>query len=169
MYDITLALGYLSNPMVFLPLLFVYSLLVAIVLPTPVEVALVPLLTQPGFWALAAVTIGGGKAAGSFLVYTIGKRADKVLDKASAGRSLGKRFRNVCVRFVAKTRYVGLFLLLSLPLMSDTVPLYIYSIFNDHGELLSASYFVLTNFLAGVNRALILLIILVALGVNLLL
>ncbi|MFQ5552347.1 MAG: hypothetical protein ACE5EW_01250 [Thermoplasmata archaeon] len=169
MFDVPLILGYLSDPMVFLPLLFVYSILVAVILPTPVEVALVPLLTQPAFWAIAAVTIGGGKAAGSFVVYHIGKRADKVIHKASSRRSLGKRFRDLCVRFVAKTRYVGLYLLLSLPLMTDTVPLYVYSIFNDQGELLHAPTFVFTNFLAGVTRAVLLLIILVALGVNLLL
>ncbi|MFQ5908081.1 MAG: hypothetical protein ACE5JE_04530 [Thermoplasmata archaeon] len=169
MFDLTQILGYLSDPMIFLPLLFVYSLLVAVVLPTPVEIALVPLLTQPAFWAIAAVTIGGGKAAGSFLVYQIGKRADRVIEMASSRASLGKRFRDLCVRFVAKTRYVGLFLLLSLPLMTDTVPLYVYSFFNDQGELLHASYFVFTNFLAGVTRAIILLLILVALRVNLLL
>lgn len=169
MLDLALILGYLSDPMVFLPLLFVYSILVAIVLPTPVEIALVPLLTQPAFWAIAAVTIGGGKAAGSYFVYQIGKRADKVIHKASSRASLGKRFRDLLVRFVAKTRYVGLFLLLSIPLMTDTVPLYVYSFFNDQGELLSAPTFVLTNFLAGVTRSLILLIVLVALGVNLLL
>ena len=169
MLDPAQILGYLADPMIFLPLLFIYSVLVAVVLPTPVEVALVPLLTQPGFWAIAALTIGGGKAAGSFLVYQMGKRADKIIDKVSSRASWGKRFRDLCVRFVAKTRYVGLFLLLSIPLMTDTVPLYVYSFFNDQGELLSASYFVLTNFLAGVSRALILLIILVALGINLLL
>lgn len=169
MFDLSQILGYLSDPLIFLPLLFVYSILVAVILPTPVEVALVPLLTQPGFWAIAAVTIGGGKAAGAFLVYHIGKRADRVIDKASSRATLGKRFRDLCVRFVAKTRYVGLFLLLSVPLMTDTVPLYVYSCFNDQGELLNASYFVFTNFLAGVARALILLLILVALGVNLLL
>jgi membrane protein YqaA with SNARE-associated domain len=168
-FDLALILGYLSDPMVFLPLLFVYSVLVAIILPFPVEVALVPLLTQPAFWAIAAVTIGGGKAVGSFFVYHIGKRADKVIDKASSKAAAGKRFRNLVVRFVAKTRYVGLFLLLSVPLMTDTLPLYVYSFFNDQGELLHAPAFVLTNFLAGVSRALLLLIILVALGVNLLL
>lgn len=159
----------LKDPLVFLPLLFVYSILVAVVLPTPVEVALLPLLAEPALYGLAALTVGAGKAAGSGFVFLIGVRADKLIEKASGRHDLTKRFTELCLRFVAKTRYIGLFLLLMLPFMSDTVPVYVYSLFNHDGAVLSARYFVFTNFLAGVNRALLVLIALVALGVNLLL
>lgn len=161
-------LASLQEPHIFLLLLFVYALLVAVVLPTPVEVALLPLLTQPALWILAAVTIGAGKAAGAGLVYFMGREAEKVVDEAANKRTLTKRFKDLCVQFVGKTRYLGLYALLTLPFMSDTVPIYVYSLFNHQGEFLSLPHFLFTNFLAGINRAFIILIAVVALGVNLL-
>lgn len=166
--EILLYLSGLQDPIVFLPLLFVYSILVAVVLPTPVEVALLPLLAEPALYGLAALTVGAGKAAGSGVVFLLGIHADKVIEKASSRHRLTQRFTELCLRFVERTRYMGLFLLLMLPFMSDTVPVYVYSLFNHDGAVLSARYFVFTNFLAGVNRALLILIVLVALGVNLL-
>ncbi len=165
--ELLLLLDGLRDPFVFLPLLFVYSILVAVVLPTPVEVALLPLLAEPALYGMAALTVGAGKAAGSGFVFLLGLHADKAIEKVSAQHHLTRRFTDLCLRFVAKTRYIGLFLLLMLPFMSDTVPVYVYSLFNHDGAVLSARYFVFTNFLAGVNRALIILIALVALGVTL--
>lgn len=159
----------LQNPHWFLLLLFLYSLLVAVVLPTPVEVALVPLLTQPALWLLAAVTIGAGKAVGAGLVFLLGREAEPAVEQAAGKLSLTKRFRELCIRFVAKTKYVGLYALLTLPFMSDTVPVYVYSLFNHHGQLLSLPQFLFANFLAGMNRALIVLIVLATLGITLIL
>ncbi len=159
----------LEEPLVFLPLLFVYSILVAVILPTPVEVALIPLLTQPAFFGIAAVTVGLGKAAGSWMIFRVGIKADKIIEETSARNSYMKRFVDWCIRFVAKTKYIGLFALLAFPFMTDTVPLYVYSLFNHEGTLLNAHYFIITNFLAGVNRALIILIAILALGANFLL
>ncbi len=159
----------LTNPYVFLPLLFAYSVLVAVVLPTPLEVALIPLIAHPALYGIAAITIGAGKAAGSWMIFLVGLRADRAIKKASSRFSPTKSFVDFCVWFVRKTKYIGLFLILTLPFMSDTVPLYLYSLFNQEGTILSARYFIFTNFLAGINRALILLIVILALGVNLLL
>ena len=55
-------------------------------------------------------------------------------------------------RFVAKTRYFGLYLILSIPLMVDTVPIYIFAVFNQKG-VMNLQHFALTNFLAGITRA----------------
>jgi membrane protein YqaA with SNARE-associated domain len=159
----------LRDPYVFLPLLFIYSILVAVVLPTPVEVALIPLIAEPALYSIAALTMGAGKAAGSWIIFLMGVKVDRLIESASARSLVMKKLVNFCVWFVSKTSYIGLFLLLTLPFMSDTVPLYVYSLFNHEGEILSARYFIFTNFLAGVNRALILLIALIALGLNLLL
>jgi membrane protein YqaA with SNARE-associated domain len=158
----------LSDPYVFLPLLFVYSILVAVILPTPVEVALIPLIAEPALYSVAALTMGAGKAAGSWVIFLMGVKVDKFVGKKSTWFRPMKRLADFCIWFVSKTSYIGLFLLLTLPFMSDTVPLYVYSLFNHEGEILSARYFIFTNFLAGVNRALILLIVLIALGLNLL-
>ncbi|MCJ2520268.1 MAG: hypothetical protein LN412_04880 [Candidatus Thermoplasmatota archaeon] len=156
----------LRNPLVFLPVLFVYSILVAVILPTPVELALIPLLAQPALFGIAAVTIGAGKAAGSGMIFLLGKRTDKMIEKTSSKHASLKRLTDFCIWFVSKTRYVGLFLLLALPFMSDTIPVYVYSLFNHEGAILSARYFIFTNFLAGVSRVLMVLIAGVALGIN---
>lgn len=153
----------------FLAVLFVYSVLVALFLPTPVEIALVPIFAEPALFGLAAVTIGAGKAAGSGVIYLLGRNADRLIEKTSAKHRITKRFVDWAVQFVSKTRYLGLFLLLIVPFMSDTVPLYVYSLFNHNGAALSPSLFVATNFLAGLNRAFIVLIAIVALGTTLLL
>ncbi|MFQ5837591.1 MAG: hypothetical protein ACE5HJ_02265 [Thermoplasmata archaeon] len=159
----------LRDPYIFFPLLFIYSLLVAVVLPTPVEVALIPLMAQPAFYGVAALTLGAGKATGSWIIFLLGVKVDKIIEKTSSRFFPIRKLTDFCVWFVSKTSYVGLFILLTLPFMSDTVPLYVYSLFNHEGEILTARYFIFTNFLAGVNRALILLIVLFALGLNLLL
>ena len=56
-------------------------------------------------------------------------------------------------RFVQRTGYVGMYVLLSIPLMSDTVPLYLYSLFNAGGKSLSRRAFLVSNFLAAWTRA----------------
>jgi len=57
---------------------------------------------------------------------------------------------------VRKTGYAGLYLLLSIPLMSDTIPIYVYSVFNAEGKALERNMFLLANFLAALNRVAIL-------------
>lgn len=161
-------LATLQDPYLFLLLLFLYSVLVAVILPTPVEIALVPLLAQPAMWWIAAVTIGAGKAVGAGAIFLVGREAEKVVDKVTKDRSLVRGLTNLCVRFVAKTKYMGLYALLTLPFMSDTIPVYVYSLFNHQGELLSLPTFLFTNFLAGLNRAFLVLIAIVALGILLL-
>jgi hypothetical protein len=58
-----------------------------------------------------------------------------------------------CERFVRKTNYIGLYVLLSIPLMSDTIPLYLYSLFNEEGRALNRTAFLVANFLAAWTRA----------------
>src|SRR5216110_445464 len=55
-----------------------------------------------------------------------------------------------------KTGYAGLYLLLSIPLMSDTIPIYVYSHFNQEGKALERNMFLIANFLATLNRVAIL-------------
>ena len=63
------------------------------------------------------------------------------------------RFVRWCERFVRKTNYVGLYVLLSIPLMSDTIPIYLYSLFNEEGRAIDQRAFLVSNFLAAWTRA----------------
>ena len=156
----------LGNPFVFFPVLFVYAILIAVVLPIPVEVILLnpAILNNPAFFLGTALTIGAGKAVGSWLIFFLGVNLEGQI------RGWSRRFRIIaalvrgCEWVVKKTRYVGLFLLLSVPLMSDTAVLYVFALFNppakkgaegqpEHARhTLKMGPFVLTNFLGGIAR-----------------
>ena len=151
--------GSLANPAVYLPLLFVYSFLVAVILPIPIELALLwPLLQgDMTLYAEATLVMALGKAVGAWAIFHIGLRLEDSI------RAWSKRFRwveravELLERFVAKTGYAGIFILLSIPLMSDTVVIYLYSLFNREGKAMRTWPFVLVNFLAAIARSVILL------------
>ena len=69
--------------------------------------------------------------------------------------------------FVAKYNYYALYVILSIPLMLDTVPIYIFSLANKNGKALEVKWFAVTNFFAGVTRATILWVLFETLGWNL--
>ena len=52
--------------------------------------------------------------------------------------------------------------------MSDTAVLYIFSITNKGGEALKMKWFALVNFLAGITRAICLVVLLYIFNINLL-
>lgn len=70
-------------------------------------------------------------------------------------------------RFVRKYGVVAMYVIMSIPGMVDTVPLYLFSILNEEGTLISLRDFTLANFLAGINRAFIIFAILELLGIRL--
>jgi hypothetical protein len=53
---------------------------------------------------------------------------------------------------------------MSIPFMVDTIPLYVFSLLNKEGKLLSMRGFVIVNFLAGLTRGTIIGIIIYVLG-----
>ncbi|MCK4443341.1 MAG: hypothetical protein KAW09_02280 [Thermoplasmata archaeon] len=146
--------GAINNPWIYFPLLFVYSVLVAIILPLPIELALV-IPQSASSIAATALTIGLGKAVGAWGVFYLGLRVEDNIRRWSEKYEIVNKIVKFCIKFVDKTGYVGLFILLSIPFMTDTVPIYIYSMFNEEGKLMKWNYFLLTNFLAGVVRGVI--------------
>lgn len=153
-----------ADPVLYSILFFFYAVASAVFLPIPVEVGLLLSPATPYIWL--AIVLGLGKAVGSVLVFEFGlKMGDTV-------RRWSTRFRVIdwIVKgmgwIVAKFRYLGLYLLLSIPLMTDTVPLYLFSLFNEKGEL-RLRYFALVNFLAGITRAAILYLLLTYFNINL--
>jgi membrane protein YqaA with SNARE-associated domain len=150
---------FFTNPAVYFPLLFIYSFLAAIILPIPIEIALLwPLLANDmGLYAAATIVMAAGKAIGGWAVFFIGIKLEDDIRMWSKRFKIAETVVNWCIEFVRKTNYIGLFILLSIPLMSDTAVLYIYSLFNEEGEVLNMSRFVIVNFFAAIVRSLILL------------
>ncbi len=158
--------GVFGNPVLFFPLLFLFSVLVAVILPIPIEVALIwPILS--GDFVLfvgATLTIAIGKTVGAWAIFFLGIRVEDNIRRWSEKYRFWKRFVELMTRFVRRTRHVGLLILLSIPLMPDTVPIYIYSLFNTEGEVLSMNVFLGVNFVAGVIRSAIVAALFVAFG-----
>lgn len=152
---------FITNPVVYLSLLFIYSFLVAIILPIPIELALLWPLANGDmvFYGVVTIVMALGKTIGAWGVFFIGLKLEEPI------RDWSKRFKIVetivdwLTIFVRKTKYIGIFILLSIPLMTDTIPLYLYSLFNEEGKVLNMKLFGLVNFSAAIVRSIILLLL----------
>lgn len=147
-----------NTPWLYMLLAFGYAVLVAIILPIPIEIALLPPLLDGrwGYLTGLAIAIAAGKTVGAFLVFVLGLNVERPVKKWSDRWRVAAWVVMKAEKFVAKTGYAGLYLLLSIPLMSDTIPIYVYSIFNAEGKALERNMFLLSNFLAALNRVAIL-------------
>ncbi|MEE9593448.1 MAG: hypothetical protein V3W28_07700 [Thermoplasmata archaeon] len=135
-------------------IVFVYGILTAVILPIPVEFALIirPETLSP---YLIAVVIGLAKMVGAGLVFILGLRIEGPIRYTSARYRILGQIVGYITRFVRVTKWMGLLLLLSIPLLPDTLPIYLYSLFNKQGQLIRAWVFLLVNFVGGTVRALI--------------
>lgn len=151
-------LGAYGNPYVFLPLVFVYAVLIALILPIPIELSLVaPIVNQDwGYLAAIALALAAGKTVGAWLIFVLGVRVENTIRWWSERWRFAKWFVDKADLFVQKTGYLGIYLLLSIPLMSDTIPIYLYSLFNKEGKSLARNLFLWANFFAAINRVAVL-------------
>ena len=108
-----------------------------------------------------------GKAVGSSLVFKIGMEIEGPIRRWSQRFKFFGKFIELCERFVARFGYYALYILLSIPFMSDTAVLYIFSITNKEGEAMKMKWFAVVNFLAGVTRAIFLVALLYIFNINL--
>ena len=144
----------LTNIVVYFLIVFVFAIAVAIILPIPIEVALVVALwgRDLGLFTAALLAVAAGKAVGAWLVFLLGLRVEKAMSKWAARSRVVERILHALERFVGYTGAFGLFILLSIPFMSDTAVLYFYALFNKNGKAIDQRNFILTNFLAGISR-----------------
>jgi membrane protein YqaA with SNARE-associated domain len=153
-----------SDPLSFSVIFFIYTLLAAIILPFPVEIGL---FFSPATPVLVKVLIMGlGKMVGAILVYYIGLTVGERIRIWSSQWRFFNWIVNKCEWLVSKFHYVGLYIILSIPIMPDTVPLYLFSMFNEQG-VLQMKWFALVSFLGGVTRGLIVFAFFSLLGVKL--
>ncbi|HYM40070.1 MAG TPA: hypothetical protein VEY12_08015 [Thermoplasmata archaeon] len=166
---INVLLAAYENRLVFLPLMFLYAIAIAVVLPIPIELALVlPIVNQEwSYLVWIALALAAGKTVGAWLIFHLGIRVEDHIRWWSTKWRVAKWFVEKAELFVEKTGYLGLYVLLSIPLMSDTIPIYVYSLFNKEGKTLARSVFLVSNFFAALNRVAVLALLFVV-GVDLL-
>ncbi len=158
LYDVS------SNPFLYSIIFFVFCVLAAIILPLPVEIGLFVGAVHP---VIKILILGAGKAVGSYFVFFIGLKVDEKVKKSTERFKRYGKFVVKMEEFVGKYGYYALYIILSIPLMVDTVPLYLFSIYNKNVGGMSLKGFVLVNFFAGCTRAIIIYTVLLGFGVKL--
>jgi len=157
-----------NDPISYGIVFFLYSIAAAVFLPIPVEIGLFNTNVHP---VLLIVILAAGKGVGSFIVYYIGIGVRNTIKKWSDGTPLTKKIIDASERFVLKYGYIGLFIIMSIPLMIDSATLYLFSLLNSRengGRALEMPRFVLINFFAGILRGSIVLVLFYLIGVRLL-
>lgn len=157
-----------NNPIAYTVVVFVYAIGVAIILPIPIEAVLIlPLLEQRwGYITGITLALAAGKTVGAWLIFYLGLRVEGTIKTWSNRWRFAAWFVKKAEKFVARTGVTGLYVLLSIPLMTDTVPIYLYSLFNPEGAPLERNMFLMANFLGALNRV-ALLVMFYYIGVNL--
>ena len=145
-----------GDPATYLLTLFVFSIGAAIILPIPVETALV-LAPEKMLFIIPALALGLGKGVGAIAVFFIGAKVEHVVLQFGKWGWF-KWLLDKSEGFVRRYGYFALFAILTIPFMLDTVPLYVFSVLNKEGKLMRLRWFALVNVLAGTTRASIILI-----------
>jgi membrane protein YqaA with SNARE-associated domain len=152
------------DPVTYSIVFFIYTVLATIILPLPVEVGLLLSPVTPFLWL--ALILGLGKMVGSALVFYLGLGIGGKMRSRTDRPGPFKWLMEKSELVVDKLHYLGLYLILAIPIMPDTIPLYIFSVLNEHG-VFRVEWFALINFLAGITRATILFSLLYLFGVDL--
>ena len=158
--DLTgILIGAAQDPIVYSIIFFIYVILTVLFLPIPVEIGLFNPYISP---ILLIIILALGKGLGSAIAFEIGTKARHVIKKRSIGTPLTKKIVLWCEQFVRKYGYYGLFIIMSIPLMMDSVTVYLFSMLNpkdDGKKAMSRRLFVIINIAAGALRGIIILII----------
>ncbi|HYS99950.1 MAG TPA: VTT domain-containing protein [Thermoplasmata archaeon] len=127
------------------------------ILPIPLELLLAAFpQIHP---MIKAIVVGLGKAIGAVVVFYVGNKVNPYIERWMGGHRLAARILKALERFVRRTGWIGLTALLSIPFMSDTAVNYFYSLLNEEGHAIGRSAFVLANFIGGVIRTLLFLLL----------
>jgi len=141
-----------------LAVIFVYSFLIAFVLPLPSEVVLCPAgyvcgtaatlgLGLPGPLLVAVVVLisGAGKAFGSVIALSVGHGASHSGVVVRTLRRLGfepvEWSRNHMVELVKQYGYYGMAVGLSVPFFPDTISIYVFSVVDRNYRKFAAATF----------------------------
>lgn len=155
-----------TDPVLYSIVFFIYTVLAAVILPIPVEIGLFNFHMHP---ALLVTILALGKGAGSLIVFEIGTKAREKIKKISYSNSFIKKIVEYSEWFVKNYGYYGLLLVLSIPLMIDSISLYLFSLLNpeEEGIGMDRKWFVGTNIIAGAIRGVITLAVFYYIGYKL--
>jgi hypothetical protein len=124
-----------SNPFLFGFFFFLYVILNTIALPLPVELGLFNPYIHP---VILIGILALGRGAGAVFIFEIG---GLIRTKASTWTLNVYRLRKIInrlERFIQRYGYYALFLLMSIPLMLDSVILYMFSLLNARNKTKAA-------------------------------
>lgn len=153
-----------GDPLVYSVVFFIYIIAATLFLPIPVELLL--FLSPATPFVLKALLLGVGKAVGSIIVFYIGMNVERPINILTRKWGFFRMVVNFSKWLVEKLGYLGLYLILSVPIMVDTVPVYLFSIFRKDRCDRDLKLFALTNLAAGITRAGIVYFVVTELGWN---
>ena len=167
--DLTeILLNAIEDPFSYSIIFLVYVILAAIILPIPVEIGLFNPYINP---ILLIIILAIGKGIGAFIVFNISKELRKKIKKITVGKNwkITKKIISKLENFVKKYGHYGLFIIMSIPLMVDSITLYLFSLLNptDEKTILTSTKFVIINVAAGAIRGIIILSIFYFIGIKL--
>ncbi len=151
-----------GDPLVYSAVFFIYIIAATLFLPVPVELLL--FLSPATPFLFKAILLGVGKAIGSIIVFYIGMNVEKPINTLTRKWGFFRWVVNFSKWLVEKLGYLGLYLILSVPIMVDTVPVYLFSIFRKDRCDRDLRLFALTNLAAGITRAGIVYFVVTELG-----
>ncbi len=156
---IEILLGFMQDPIMYSMIFFLYVILTVLILPIPVEIGLFNPYINP---VILIFILALGKGIGSLLVFEIGTKVRDILSKRVIGIPLTKKIVECCERFVRKYGYYGLFIIMSIPLMLDSITVYLFSLLNtknNGNRTMNRKWFFLINIAAGTIRGMIIILI----------
>ena len=167
--DLTeILLNAIEDPISYSIIFLVYVILAAIILPIPVEIGLFNPYINP---ILLITILAIGKGIGAFIVFNISIELRKKIKKITVGKNwkITKKIISKLENFVKKYGHYGLFIIMSIPLMVDSITLYLFSLLNptDEKTTLTSTKFVIINVAAGATRGIIILSIFYFIGIKL--
>lgn len=140
-----------ADPITYLLIFYIFCVAAAVLLPIPVEIALV---VNPSIHiGVKAAVMGLGKGTGALAVFFIGRKIDETVGQYAKRWGWYNWLLVKSEKLVRRYGYIAMYAIMSIPGMVDTIPLYIFSILNKEGELMTLWRFVAVNILAGVTRA----------------
>lgn len=165
---IDILLNAIGDPLTYSIIFLIYVILAAIILPIPVEIGLFNSNIHP-IWLITILAIG--KGIGAIIVFNISKKIRKKIKKITIGEKwkITKKIILKSENFVKKYGHYGLFIIMSIPLMVDSITLYLFSLLNptDEKTALTSTKFVIINIAAGATRGIIILSIFYYIGIKL--
>ncbi len=151
-----------GDPLVYSVVFFIYIIAATLFLPVPVELLL--FLSPATPFVFKAILLGVGKAIGSIIVFYIGMNVERPINSLTKKWGFFRMVVNFSKWLVDKLGYLGLYIILSVPIMVDTVPVYLFSIFRKDRCDRDLKLFALTNLAAGITRAGIVYLVVTELG-----